>query len=454
MISETLPVVRQVSVNQCRTCMPLGAVLAFKGVEGAMAVVHGSQGCSTYMRLACTEHFNEPMDIASSSLNEKQTIYGGEANLRKALSNVMRVYKPKLIGITTTCLSETIGEDVASFAESYAREAPDVPLVPVSTPSYAGSMHDGHWAALRALVDRFAQPCDERDYVNIVLPSASPADVREIKRVVALMGLKATVLPDVSMTLDRPFGGQYTRIAPGGTTVEEISRMPGARCTIEFGRTCADAMSPGRLLEERYGTPLVRLPLPIGLDATDALVDALEELGGVMSDQLRTERGWLLDGMADSHKYNAEGRPVVFGDPETVLGLTSLLAENGSWPVAVASGTLSSTMDRLAAPLLSESDRACDIIDDADFLAIERAALRNGANIAIGHSGGKMLTERHGIPLVRIGFPINDRVGGQRIRATGYVGSLEFLDRYTNAILERKYGSYRQKRKDDFYREE
>ncbi len=55
------------------------------------------------------EHYNEPVDIASSALNEKQTIHGGEANLKKALDNVSRVYAPKVIGVLTTCLAETMG---------------------------------------------------------------------------------------------------------------------------------------------------------------------------------------------------------------------------------------------------------------------------------------------------------------------------------------------------------
>lgn len=75
--------VRLVNENQCQNCMPLGAVIAFRGVAGAMSLVHGSQGCSTYMRLACVEHFNEPLDIASSSLNEKQTIHGGKRTSRR-----------------------------------------------------------------------------------------------------------------------------------------------------------------------------------------------------------------------------------------------------------------------------------------------------------------------------------------------------------------------------------
>ncbi len=49
----------------------------------------------------------------------------------------------------------------------------------------------------------------------------------------------------------------------------------------------------------------------------------------------------------------------------------------------------------------------------------------------------------HGIPVVRTGFPINDRIGGQRILSVGYAGTLAFLDRVANCLLETKYTTNR-----------
>jgi nitrogenase molybdenum-iron protein NifN len=36
---------------------------------------------------------------------------------------------------------------------------------------------------------------------------------------------------------------------------------------------------------------------------------------------------------------------------------------------------------------------------------------------------------------VRVGFPIHDRIGGQRILHLGYRGAQQLFDRITNAIL-------------------
>ena len=99
--------------NPCKLCAPLGAALAFMGVEGAIPFIHGSQGCATYIRRYLISHYREPIDIGSSSFSEETAVFGGESNLKAGLANIIRQYKPRMIGIATSCLSETIGDDVS-----------------------------------------------------------------------------------------------------------------------------------------------------------------------------------------------------------------------------------------------------------------------------------------------------------------------------------------------------
>ncbi len=113
------------TTNACKLCKPLGACLAFRGIEGAVPMLHGSQGCATYMRRYIISHFREPMDIASSSLGEKHAVYGGGPNLKQGLQNVMTKFGAKVIGIATTCLTETIGDDVPMIVGEFRREMRD-----------------------------------------------------------------------------------------------------------------------------------------------------------------------------------------------------------------------------------------------------------------------------------------------------------------------------------------
>ena len=73
--------------NACKLCAPFGSTLVFKGIEGALPFIHGSQGCATYIRRYMISHFREPVDIASSSLGESATIFGGRKNLSAGLKN-------------------------------------------------------------------------------------------------------------------------------------------------------------------------------------------------------------------------------------------------------------------------------------------------------------------------------------------------------------------------------
>ena len=107
------------TTNACKLCKPLGACLAFRGIEGAVPFLHGSQGCATYMRRYVISHFREPMDIASSSLGEKHAIYGGGPNLKQGLMNVMAKYGAGLIGVASTCLTETIGDDMPGLVREF-----------------------------------------------------------------------------------------------------------------------------------------------------------------------------------------------------------------------------------------------------------------------------------------------------------------------------------------------
>jgi hypothetical protein len=74
---------RNVSENPCNMCMPLGGIIAFKGIEGTMTLLHGSQGCATYMRRTISEHYNEPSMSLHPPSVKKGTVFGGEENLKK-----------------------------------------------------------------------------------------------------------------------------------------------------------------------------------------------------------------------------------------------------------------------------------------------------------------------------------------------------------------------------------
>ncbi len=203
--------------NACKLCTPLGACLAFRGVEGCIPFLHGSQGCSTYIRRYLISHFREPLDIASSNFHEEAAIFGGKSNLKAGLDNVSRQYKPSVVGLATTCLAETIGEDMPGLVRDYEKNAPDtgMRIVHVSTASYRGTHIDGFHAAVAELVAQLAQPAS-RPCESISSPAWSrrrpPPSQGNLRRVRAAARAVARLLGD-----------------DGRRDVERIPAAPGRR---------------------------------------------------------------------------------------------------------------------------------------------------------------------------------------------------------------------------------
>jgi len=434
------------TTNACKLCKPLGACLAFRGIEGAVPFLHGSQGCATYMRRYVISHFREPMDIASSSLGEKQAVYGGGPNLKQGLKNVTNKYEAKLIGVATTCLTETIGDDVAGIVREFRLESTNgggngtTPVVTVSTPSYSGTHMEGFHAAVKAVVEQLAEGGEPLDTVNLMPGFVSPADIRYLKEILADFGVPGIILPDISETLDGPAQTDYEKIPAGGTPVADIVAMGRSRATLEFGRTLFGQATAGQVLADRFQVPLEQLGMPIGLRETDRFFQALAEVAGKPT-PLRhdLERGRLIDAMVDGHKYVFDKKAVVYGEEDLVVGLAAFLAEIGIRPVLCASGGKSGRFEEAIAQVTGDLLPEAPIIREGmDFYEIAEAAKALSPDLLIGHSKGYHLARRWGVPLIRVGFPIHDRFGGQRILHLGYRGAQSLLDRLVNALLEKK----------------
>lgn len=449
------------NVNPCKMCMPMGSATAAYGVQGCVTILHGSQGCATYIRRHMATHYNEPVDIASSALTEQGTVYGGEENLHKGIDNLIRLYDPKAICVSTTCLAETIGEDVPGMLDHWREKHPTSPVVfvPVASPGYGGTQFEGYFRFVRSLIETIDMKPESvgEHQLNIVCGPMSPADMRFLTDLVAAFGINAVIVPDLSDNLDRARLEVYDRTPTGGTPIERVASMAGSDLTIELATFVPAGSSPGEVLEKRFGIPCTRLNLPVGLRDIDALIDALASFAGVaVPESIQTQRGRYLDAMIDSHKYNAEGRAVVFGEPDFCYAVTRMCVEEGIVPVVVATG---SKCPEMAAALEDEVRDVAErilvdrwtIMDDADFGDIERLAVEHGANVMIGSSDGRRIEDKHGIPLIRCAFPVHDHIGGQRIRMIGYEGSLMLLDRITNTLLQRKETGFRAAIRDEFY---
>ncbi len=429
--------------NACKLCTPLGASVAFKGVEGCVPLIHGSQGCATYMRRYLISHFKEPVDIASTNFTEESAIFGGQNNLFTALNNISKQYNPGIIGIATTCLSETIGDDMQVILQKYktANEGKDLPeLVYVNTPSFKGTHANGFHDAVLSLVRRFAAFSSTTGIVNFFPGYLSTADLRHLKEIVSDFHLETILLPDYSNTLDYEYNGQYERIPSGGTPVEAIRKTGSSRATIELGYVLnyvsSKFQSAGKFLEQQFSVPRFNLGLPIGIKATDEFFKLLGELSGnEIPEKYKKQRGRLIDSYVDGHKYVFGKKAVVYGEEDFVIGLVAFLEEIGIETILCASGGGSGLLEKTIHEKINPKHKII-IRDDVDYEDIAAMSRDLKPDLMIGNSKGYYIARELGIPLVRVGFPIHDRLGGQRILHVGYEGTQVLFDKIANALIE------------------
>ena len=427
-------------VNPSRMCQPMGAIYAILGMRNTMPLIHGSQGCSTYMRFQLTRHFREPMEVASTSMSEKTVIYGGEYNLMKALKNISEKQHPDLIGIVSSCLTETIGDDmnmiVGKFRDSnIEKELPC--MVPISTPSYAGSHVEGYDQAIKSLVEKLASPQNANHKINIVPGILSPADVREVKRILLELKIGSIILTDYSENLDAPFGESSLGLYTQGTSVDEVVDSANSRGTITLSR---HADSAGSLLEKKFDVPSVSGPIPIGVNYTDQFVTSLCSLAEVeVPKNLEKERGRLIDAMIDSESYNYQRRVAIFGEPDFVSGMTQITSEMGMHPTVVSTGVNSPRFVEEIKNITASRGIKTRILSGFDLEDLHAEIRKYGADVLIGNAYGARIASEENIPLYRAGFPIFDRLGAQRICCVGYEGGLQTVDRLTNMILDFYY---------------
>ncbi len=434
--------------NACKLCAPLGASLVFKGIDGAVPLLHGSQGCSTYIRRYMISHFKEPIDIACSNFAEETAIFGGGANLKIALSNIHQQYDPKLVGIATTCLSETIGDDVPMFIKEFKeeRKGSDIaPMVNVSTPSYQGTHIQGFHNAVLATVKALAGsvPVVDTGHVNLFPGMVSPADLRYLKEIMEDFGLPFMMLPDYSKTLDGTLWSEYHRIPEGGTSVDDIRMSGNAKGSLEFGYVLSKSkQSAGQWLQENHQVPCHHTGLPIGITETDRLFKALELLSGQRTPKKYTEeRGRLIDCYADNHKHVMSAKVAVYGEEDLVAAMVAFFSEIGIEPIICASGDHSGHLKQVISDLLPDPDHPVRIMENADFIDIEAAVRELKPDLLVGNSKGFAMSRRSGIPLVRMGFPIHDRVDAARRLHLGYRGTQQLFDRIANKLIETRQAS-------------
>ena len=428
---------RALRINPCKTCQPVGAMYAALGVAKCMPHSHGSQGCCSYHRMVLSRHFKEPAVASSSSFTEGASVFGGRSNITTSVKNIFEMYNPEIIAVHTTCLSETIGDDLTSFIMDL--QIPEgKKVVHCNTPSYVGSHINGFFNMMMGFMNYLTGKTGTPNGKTAIFPGwVNPGDIRELKRFAKAMKVNTIFFPDQTGVLDAPMNGKYEMYPEGGTSIEEIKSLGDSNELIALGEIIS--IEPAELLEKKWKVPFTLLPLPVGVAYTDQYVMALQRQSKhEVPAKLEAERGRLVDLMLDSAQYTSGKKVAIFGDPDVVIGLTSLVLEMGMVPKYVITRTPKEEFVRKVEELFEQyGTTGCVAKANADLFELHQWIKNERVDLLIGSTYGKQIARAEDIPFIRAGFPVIDRYGGPLQPIVGYAGGVRLVEQVVNALLDR-----------------
>ncbi len=411
---------KPLQVNPFKLSQPMGAALAFMGVNRTMPLMHGAIGCTSFAKVFYTRHFAEPIAIQTTAVTDITAILdGGDYNIVAAINNITKKVSPKLIGLHTTGLTETKGDDVQGVAAKI-----DFPLVWVNTPDYEGGFESGWALAARALIRQLVKPADQINRKKaLILPHVSlqPIEVEKIKEFVALFGYQVYALPDLSTSLDGYLGEKQGSLTGGGIEVEEIRALGDAGLVISVGDSMAACARA--LLEKNAGMTHHHFAHLQGLEATDHLVAALLAESGLEAPHPSIIR-WrkrLQDALLDSHFSLGQTRILAAAEPDHLAGLCQALHEAGGKIAVAVSSVDSSQLEKIRANKVMVGD-----MEDVE-------SLRAGYDLIVSNFHAEALAHRYHKGLVLRGFPNWEQVGNQLKNDILYEGGAYFLFEAANA---------------------
>ncbi|MBW4562299.1 MAG: nitrogenase iron-molybdenum cofactor biosynthesis protein NifN [Mojavia pulchra JT2-VF2] len=418
---------KALTVNPLKQSQALGASLAFLGLKGMIPLFHGSQGCTAFAKVVLVRHFREAIPLATTAMTEVTTILGGEENVEQAILTLVEKSQPEIIGLCSTGLTETRGDDIERFLKDIRDRHPELdrlPIVFAPTPDFKGALQDGFAVAVESIVKEVPRLCATRiEQVTILAGSSfTPGDVQEIKEMVTAFGLVPIVVPDLSASLDGHLEDSYSAVTASGTTVAQLREVGGSAFTIALGESMRGA---ARILQERFGIPYEVFGQLTGLESVDEFLHALAILSGnSVPEKYRRQRRQLQDAMLDTHFYFGAKRVSLALEPDLLWSTVHFLQSMGTQIHAAVTTTRSPLLEQLPIKSVTIGD-----LEDFEDQAV-------GSDLLIGNSNVGAIAKRLSIPLYRLGLPIYDRLGNGQFTKVGYRGTMELLFGIGNLFLE------------------
>ena len=252
--------------EQASVCAENIAVTNATIIQESVVIQHAPIGCAASQSFTCRYYrdlaarrgwkLEDPKSMCTN-LGEQDMVFGGAARLEDAIREAWNRHHPKVMFVAMSCATGIIGDDVDGVAKQLENEL-EIPIVPLHCEGFKSKHWSSGWdviehGILRQLVGR--EPRRRQD---------------DLINVIHLGG------PDVFTPLLGQLGLRVNLVM-GGNTLDRLAALSEASATVTM---CFVLSYLATGLEQEFGVPEVKAPLPYGLDATDEWLREIARVTG------------------------------------------------------------------------------------------------------------------------------------------------------------------------------
>ena len=419
---------KPLQINPIKLSQPMGALLCFLGIKNTMPLMHGAQGCASFSKVFFTRHFSDPIAVQTTAVNDiTAVIDGGDYSISEAIKNITKKVKPDLVGLFTTGITETKGDDIkgAAFLLKEVQK-----MVFVHTPDFEGGLESGYAKSIEAIIEQLIKPTTTLNHQKaLLIPNVNltPIEVEKIKEQIDLFGYETLALPDISQSLDGHLGVKQGALSSGGISVEEIESLGDSGVVITIGNSVEKC---GKVfLEKNPNTVHLHFDTISGLLKVDQFYKALMEVKNISTPHLSIVR-WrkrLQDALLDTH-FALGGKNILIAcEPDQILSIATTTKEAGANIHTIVSPNKSVSLEKI--------DCKNVIIGDFDDVEVHL----KDCDMVISNFHAQRLAHKFEKKLLLRGFPNYEQVGNNLKNDTLYEGSCYLLFEIANTINQHNH---------------
>ena len=235
-----------------------------------LGLLHGAQGCSTFIRLQLSRHFKESIALNSTAMSEDwPSSVAGKPQERYRAGH--RKFQPEVVGVMTSGSPKPWVTTWRAPSPTSVSKTPRSPR-----PRGLGLdarllwlFQEGYAAAVESLLARPAPRVAAHHRPGDSPPRRAPHPRRGggTEGLVAAFGLDVLTVPDISNALDGHIDEEVSPLSTGGMPVEDIRRAGRSIATLVRGRL---PRPRGRAGWRKAWYPGLRIPSLTGSAEVDA----------------------------------------------------------------------------------------------------------------------------------------------------------------------------------------